>query len=153
MYHCIVDAACSLSLRSLCSQDQKRVEKVSKRANAILEVKESVTLLSQLLQGYSRESCSQSNQELVKVSRAQHIQTSRSAPGSQRSHQTASVLQDLYQRCEKMRPTLFRLASDTEDSDEALGELRALPPCLIEKRHKPKPFVFLQRTSYRPTTA
>ena len=30
--------------------------------------------------------------------------------------------QDLYQRCEKMRPTLFRLASDTEDNDEALGE-------------------------------
>uniref|UniRef100_A0A3P8XW87 Golgi associated, gamma adaptin ear containing, ARF binding protein 1 n=1 Tax=Esox lucius TaxID=8010 RepID=A0A3P8XW87_ESOLU len=28
---------------------------------------------------------------------------------------------DLYQRCEKMRPTLFRLASDTEDNDEALG--------------------------------
>lgn len=32
------------------------------------------------------------------------------------------VCQDLYQRCEKMRPTLFRLASDTEDNDEALGE-------------------------------
>lgn len=55
------------------SQDQKRVEKVSKRANAILEVKESVTLLSQLLQGYSKESCSQSNQELIKVSTAQHM--------------------------------------------------------------------------------
>lgn len=33
-----------------------------------------------------------------------------------------NVLQDLYNRCEKMRPTLFRLASDTEDNDEALGE-------------------------------
>ena len=33
-----------------------------------------------------------------------------------------SVLQDLYNRCERMRPTLFRLASDTEDNDEALGE-------------------------------
>lgn len=32
------------------------------------------------------------------------------------------VCQDLYQSCEKMRPTLFRLASDTEDNDEALGE-------------------------------
>lgn len=30
--------------------------------------------------------------------------------------------QELYQRCERMRPTLFRLASDTEDNDEALGE-------------------------------
>uniref|UniRef100_A0A8C7ZJ98 Golgi-associated, gamma adaptin ear containing, ARF binding protein 1 n=1 Tax=Oryzias sinensis TaxID=183150 RepID=A0A8C7ZJ98_9TELE len=77
-------------------QDEKRVEKVSKRVNAIQEVKESVSLLSQLLEGYGMESCSQSNQELIK---------------------------DLYQRCEKMRPTLFRLASDTEDNDEALADI------------------------------
>lgn len=54
-------------------KDQKRVEKVSKRVNAIQEVKESVSLLSQLLEGYSKESCSPSNQELIKVSTAQHI--------------------------------------------------------------------------------
>ncbi|XP_069765302.1 ADP-ribosylation factor-binding protein GGA1-like isoform X3 [Narcine bancroftii] len=33
------------------------------------------------------------------------------------------VQEELYQRCEKMRPTLFRLASDTEDNDEALAEI------------------------------
>lgn len=49
------------------------MEKVSKRVNAIQEVKESVSLLNQLLEGYSKESCSQSNQELIKVSTAQHI--------------------------------------------------------------------------------
>lgn len=52
------------------------MEKVSKRVNAIQEVKESVSLLSQLLEGYSKESCSQSNQELIKVITAQHIKTS-----------------------------------------------------------------------------
>ncbi|XP_049428247.1 ADP-ribosylation factor-binding protein GGA1-like isoform X1 [Epinephelus fuscoguttatus] len=83
-------------IKEMVQEDQKRVEKVSKRLNAIQEVKESVSLLSQLLEGYSRDSCSQSNQELIK---------------------------DLYQRCEKMRPTLFRLASDTEDSDEALADI------------------------------
>lgn len=67
------------------------MEKVSKRANAILEVKESVTLLSQLLQGYSKDSCSQSNQELIKVSPAQHVQTSRRMSGRQQSHETVSV--------------------------------------------------------------
>ncbi|KTF75867.1 hypothetical protein cypCar_00037079 [Cyprinus carpio] len=77
------------------SKDQKRMEKVSKRVNAIQEVKESVGLLTQLLGDYSKESGSHSNEELIK---------------------------DLYQRCEKMRPTLFRLASDTEDNDEALGK-------------------------------
>ncbi|MBV98035.1 ADP-ribosylation factor-binding protein GGA1, partial [Eschrichtius robustus] len=30
---------------------------------------------------------------------------------------------ELYQRCERLRPTLFRLASDTEDNDEALAEI------------------------------
>ncbi|XP_054461196.1 ADP-ribosylation factor-binding protein GGA1-like [Anoplopoma fimbria] len=83
-------------IKEMVQEDQKRVEKVSKRLNAIQEVKESVSLLSQLLEGYSKESCSQSNQELIK---------------------------DLYQRCEKMRPTLFRLASDTEDSDDALADI------------------------------
>ncbi|XP_034390122.1 ADP-ribosylation factor-binding protein GGA1-like isoform X2 [Cyclopterus lumpus] len=83
-------------IKEMVQEDQKRVEKVSKRLNAIQEVKESVSLLSQLLEGYSKESCSQSNQGLIK---------------------------DLYQRCEKMRPTLFRLASDTEDSDDALADI------------------------------
>uniref|UniRef100_A0AAQ4NP93 Golgi-associated, gamma adaptin ear containing, ARF binding protein 1 n=2 Tax=Gasterosteus aculeatus aculeatus TaxID=481459 RepID=A0AAQ4NP93_GASAC len=83
-------------IKEMVQEDQKRVEKVSKRLNAIQELKESVSLLSQLLDGYSKETCSQSNQELIK---------------------------DLYQRCEKMRPTLFRLASDTEDSDDALAEI------------------------------
>ncbi|KAL3995978.1 hypothetical protein ACER0C_008634 [Sarotherodon galilaeus] len=83
-------------IKEMVQEDQKRVEKVSKRVNAIQEVKESVSLLSQLLEGYNKESCSQSNQELIK---------------------------DLYNRCEKMRPTLFRLASDTEDSDEALADI------------------------------
>ncbi|KAM8878390.1 ADP-ribosylation factor-binding protein GGA1-like isoform 2-T2 [Spinachia spinachia] len=83
-------------IKEMVQEDQKRVEKVSKRLNAIQELKESVSLLSQLLDGYSKETCSQSNQELIT---------------------------DLYQRCEKMRPTLFRLASDTEDSDDALADI------------------------------
>uniref|UniRef100_A0A671L256 ADP-ribosylation factor-binding protein GGA1-like n=1 Tax=Sinocyclocheilus anshuiensis TaxID=1608454 RepID=A0A671L256_9TELE len=83
-------------IKEMVQEDQKRMEKVSKRVNAIQEVKESVGLLTQLLGDYSKESGSHSNEELIK---------------------------DLYQRCEKMRPTLFRLASDTEDNDEALAEI------------------------------
>ncbi|XP_029293662.1 ADP-ribosylation factor-binding protein GGA1-like [Cottoperca gobio] len=83
-------------IKEMVQEDQKRAEKVSKRVNAIQEVKESVTLLTQLLQDYDGTADNQSNGELV---------------------------QDLYQRCEKMRPTLFRLASDTEDNDEALAEI------------------------------
>lgn len=116
------------------------MEKVSKRESAIQEVKESVSLLSQLLQGFSRESSSQSNQELVKVSaETQHIGNrllARSPPRSVFALPTRVCFsfQDLYQRCEKMRPTLFRLASDTEDSDEALGERASLTRPIV--RHK-----------------
>uniref|UniRef100_A0AAX7TD31 Golgi-associated, gamma adaptin ear containing, ARF binding protein 1 n=1 Tax=Astatotilapia calliptera TaxID=8154 RepID=A0AAX7TD31_ASTCA len=78
-------------IKEMVQEDQRRAEKVSKRVNAIQEVKESVTLLTQLLQDYDSTATDQSN--------------------------------DLYQRCEKMRPTLFRLASDTEDNDEALAEI------------------------------
>ncbi|XP_026201624.1 ADP-ribosylation factor-binding protein GGA1-like isoform X2 [Anabas testudineus] len=82
-------------IKEMVQEDQRRAEKVSKRVNAIQEVKESVALLTQLLQDYDSTA---SNAELI---------------------------QDLYQRCEKMRPTLFRLASDTEDNDEALEILQA----------------------------
>uniref|UniRef100_A0A3P8V5N4 Golgi associated, gamma adaptin ear containing, ARF binding protein 1 n=1 Tax=Cynoglossus semilaevis TaxID=244447 RepID=A0A3P8V5N4_CYNSE len=68
-------------------EDQRRAEKVSKRVNAIQEVKESVSLLTQLLQEWDSNASDQSNAELL----------------------------------QKLRPTLFRLASDTEDNDEALG--------------------------------
>ncbi|CAN9505173.1 unnamed protein product [Ophioblennius macclurei] len=83
-------------IKEMVQEDQRRAEKVSKRVNAIQEVKESVSLLTQLLQDYDSAAPNQSNAELI---------------------------QDLYQRCEKMRPTLFRLASDTEDNDEALAEI------------------------------
>ncbi|XP_061534640.1 ADP-ribosylation factor-binding protein GGA1-like isoform X2 [Phycodurus eques] len=83
-------------IKEMFQEDRKRNEKVSKRINTIREVKEGVSLLSELLEGHSKEGSSQSNQELIK---------------------------DIYQRCEKMRPTLFTLASDTEDSDEALADI------------------------------
>uniref|UniRef100_A0A8C7SK74 Golgi-associated, gamma adaptin ear containing, ARF binding protein 1 n=1 Tax=Oncorhynchus mykiss TaxID=8022 RepID=A0A8C7SK74_ONCMY len=83
-------------IQEMVQEDQKRAEKLSKRVNAIQDVNESVSLLTQLLEDYDRTTNPQSNAELI---------------------------QDLYQRCEKMRPTLFRLASDTEDNDEALGEI------------------------------
>lgn len=33
----------------------------------------------------------------------------------------------MYERCERLRPTLFRLASDTGDDDDALGKLPLCP--------------------------
>ncbi|XP_053325704.1 ADP-ribosylation factor-binding protein GGA1 [Spea bombifrons] len=83
-------------IKEMVQEDQKRMEKISKRVNAIEEVNNNVKLLSDMLSTYKSGQTSEGSEDLMK---------------------------ELYQRCEKMRPTLFRLASDTEDNDEALAEI------------------------------
>uniref|UniRef100_A0A8C5QN01 ADP-ribosylation factor-binding protein GGA1 n=1 Tax=Leptobrachium leishanense TaxID=445787 RepID=A0A8C5QN01_9ANUR len=83
-------------IKEMVQEDQKRMEKISKRVNAIEEVNNNVRLLSDMLSTYKSGQTSEESEDLMK---------------------------ELYQRCEKMRPTLFRLASDTEDNDEALAEI------------------------------
>ncbi|XP_074019543.1 ADP-ribosylation factor-binding protein GGA1 isoform X3 [Numenius arquata] len=83
-------------IKEMVQEDQKRMEKISKRVNAIEEVNNNVKLLTEMVTNYSRGETTESNEDLMK---------------------------ELYQRCERMRPMLFRLASDTEDNDEALAEI------------------------------
>ncbi|KAL1767206.1 ADP-ribosylation factor-binding protein GGA1 isoform X1 [Sigmodon hispidus] len=83
-------------IKEMVQEDQKRMEKISKRVNAIEEVNNNVKLLTEMVMSHSQGAASGSSEDLMK---------------------------ELYQRCERMRPTLFRLASDTEDNDEALAEI------------------------------
>nr|XP_004610555.1 unnamed protein product [Sorex araneus] len=83
-------------IKDMVQEDQKRMEKISKRVSAIEEVNNNVKLLTEMVMNHSQGGGAQSSEELMK---------------------------ELYQRCERMRPTLFRLASDTEDNDEALAEI------------------------------
>ncbi|NXG32567.1 GGA1 protein, partial [Dromaius novaehollandiae] len=83
-------------IKEMVQEDQKRMEKISKRVNAIEEVNNNVKLLTEMVTSYSKGETTESNEDLMK---------------------------ELYQRCERMRPMLFRLASDTEDNDEALAEI------------------------------
>ncbi|NXP11186.1 GGA1 protein, partial [Thinocorus orbignyianus] len=83
-------------IKEMVQEDQKRMEKISKRVHAIEEVNNNVKLLTEMVTNYSRGETTESNEDLMK---------------------------ELYQRCERMRPMLFRLASDTEDNDEALAEI------------------------------
>ncbi|XP_010074285.1 PREDICTED: ADP-ribosylation factor-binding protein GGA2, partial [Pterocles gutturalis] len=78
------------------SKEQEKSAKVSRRASTISEVSESVRCMDELLENYKRQEFSKSDQE---------------------------TLQTVVQRCEKLRPLLFRLASETVDDDEALAEL------------------------------
>ncbi|KAF0032415.1 hypothetical protein F2P81_014705 [Scophthalmus maximus] len=54
-------------IKEMVQEDQRRAEKVSKRVNAIQEVKESVALLTQLLQDYDSAASNLSSAELLQL--------------------------------------------------------------------------------------
>ncbi|XP_007516629.1 ADP-ribosylation factor-binding protein GGA2 isoform X2 [Erinaceus europaeus] len=83
-------------IKTLVKEEQEKSEKVSKRVSAVEEVRNHVKVLQEMLGVYGQPG---------------------QAPRDQES------LQAVYERCEKLRPTLFRLASETTDDDEALAEI------------------------------
>ncbi|XP_049645081.1 ADP-ribosylation factor-binding protein GGA2 isoform X2 [Suncus etruscus] len=83
-------------IKSLVKEEQEKSEKVSKRVGAVEEVRSHVQVLQEMLNMYRKPSHAPPDQE---------------------------ALQEVYERCEKLRPTLFRLASDTTDDDAALAEI------------------------------
>ncbi|KAJ8798607.1 hypothetical protein J1605_016410 [Eschrichtius robustus] len=83
-------------IKNLVKEEQEKSEKVSKRVSAVEEVRSHVKVLQEMLSMYRR-------------------------PGQAPPDQAA--LQVVYERCEKLRPTLFRLASDTTDDDDGLAEV------------------------------
>nr|BAB23426.1 unnamed protein product [Mus musculus] len=83
-------------IKNLVKEEQEKSGKVSRRVSAVEEVRSHVRVLREMLSMYRR-------------------------PGHALPDQQA--LQVVYERCEKLRPTLFRLASDTTDDDDALAEI------------------------------
>ncbi|XP_050173195.1 ADP-ribosylation factor-binding protein GGA2 isoform X2 [Myiozetetes cayanensis] len=78
------------------SKEQEKSAQVSRRLNAISEVSENVRHMDELLENYRRQELSSADQD---------------------------TLQALFQRCEKLRPLLFRLASEAVADDEVLAEI------------------------------
>ncbi|XP_058023646.1 ADP-ribosylation factor-binding protein GGA3 isoform X2 [Ahaetulla prasina] len=78
------------------SKDEARIQKVTKRMHTLEEVNNNVKLLNEMLIHYSKEDSSEADKELMK---------------------------ELYDRCETKRRTLFKLASETEDNDNSLGDI------------------------------
>ncbi|OBS74823.1 hypothetical protein A6R68_14626 [Neotoma lepida] len=83
-------------IKNLVKEEQEKSEKVSKRVSAVEEVRSHVKVLREMLSMYRRAGQALPDQEALQV---------------------------VYERCEKLRPTLFRLASDTTDDDDALAEI------------------------------
>uniref|UniRef100_A0A4W3IVL1 Uncharacterized protein n=1 Tax=Callorhinchus milii TaxID=7868 RepID=A0A4W3IVL1_CALMI len=78
-------------IKNVIKEEQEKTEKVTKRVHAIEEVNNTTRLLNDMLTLYSGHSLPESEHE---------------------------VMTALYQRCEKLRPTLFRFASDTGENDD-----------------------------------
>ncbi|XP_020661956.3 ADP-ribosylation factor-binding protein GGA3 isoform X1 [Pogona vitticeps] len=83
-------------IKSMVKEDEARVQKVTKRMHTLEEVNNNVKLLNEMLLHYSKEDSSEADKELMK---------------------------ELYDRCETKRRTLFKLASETEDNDNSLGDI------------------------------
>ncbi|EAW89254.1 golgi associated, gamma adaptin ear containing, ARF binding protein 3, isoform CRA_c [Homo sapiens] len=83
-------------IKSMVKEDEARIQKVTKRLHTLEEVNNNVRLLSEMLLHYSQEDSSDGDRELMK---------------------------ELFDQCENKRRTLFKLASETEDNDNSLGDI------------------------------
>ncbi|XP_048104794.1 ADP-ribosylation factor-binding protein GGA2-like isoform X2 [Alosa alosa] len=81
-------------IKNTIKEEQEKVERVSRRISTLEEVEKSTAQLRELLE--------------------QHRSSSAHMPATPH-------MKTVYERCDKLRPNLFRLASDTVDDDEALG--------------------------------
>ncbi|KAM9210307.1 ADP-ribosylation factor-binding protein GGA3 isoform 1-T1 [Dugong dugon] len=83
-------------IKSMVKEDEARIQKVTKRLHTLEEVNNNVKLLNEMLLHYSKEDSSEADKELM---------------------------QELFDRCENKRRMLFKLASETEDNDNILGDI------------------------------
>ncbi|XP_018605263.1 ADP-ribosylation factor-binding protein GGA3-like isoform X2 [Scleropages formosus] len=88
--------AANLLIKSTIKEEQDRMEKINRRTSAVEDVENATERLKELLKKCRKAVTSPEVKEEIK---------------------------SLYERCEKMRPILFRLASDTIDDDAALAEV------------------------------
>lgn len=73
------------------------MEKISKQVSASEEVNNNVKLLTEMVMSHSQ--------------------------GGASARSRGDLMKELYQCCERMKPALFQLASDTEDNGEVLAEI------------------------------
>uniref|UniRef100_A0A672QLQ6 Golgi associated, gamma adaptin ear containing, ARF binding protein 3a n=1 Tax=Sinocyclocheilus grahami TaxID=75366 RepID=A0A672QLQ6_SINGR len=83
-------------IKNMVKEDVVLQQKVSHRVSILEEVNNSVKLLNEMLSHFKREESTQEDKELLK---------------------------DLYNDCDKLRTAVFRLATETDDDDSALGDI------------------------------
>ena len=83
-------------IKSMVKKDEEKMEKVTKRVALIESVNTNIKLLTELLDNYDANSSNSDERELV---------------------------MELGEACEKVRPNIYRVASEMEEGDEAIGEI------------------------------
>ncbi|KAM8771627.1 ADP-ribosylation factor-binding protein GGA3a [Acanthopagrus schlegelii] len=83
-------------IKNMVKEDEVRTQKVTKQKSTLEAVNNSVKLLSEMLAHFSPEDSTDGDKELIK---------------------------ELYGDCDKLRQTVFQLATETEDNDSSLGDI------------------------------
>lgn len=115
------------------SQEQEKSAQVSRRVNTISEVSENVKRMDEFLESYRRGELSPADQDSLQVNALFPPCARGSIPcrgGTDRcvwGLSSAMFPQALLQRCERLRPLLFRLASEAVPDEEALGKSQHCP--------------------------
>ncbi|XP_017313125.1 ADP-ribosylation factor-binding protein GGA1 isoform X1 [Ictalurus punctatus] len=87
---------------------------------------EDLQMANTLIKSTLQEEQEKMEKESRRVSTLQEVETCTSQLKlllNQQHTQHTPEMQDLYERCDRLRSSLFRLASDTVDNDEALAEI------------------------------
>ncbi|XP_056228553.1 ADP-ribosylation factor-binding protein GGA3a isoform X1 [Seriola aureovittata] len=83
-------------IKNMVKEDEVRTQKVTKQKNTLEAVKNSVKLLNEMLAHFTSEDSTDGDKELIR---------------------------ELYGDCDKLRQTVFQLATETEDNDSNLGDI------------------------------
>ncbi|XP_038569711.1 ADP-ribosylation factor-binding protein GGA3a isoform X3 [Micropterus salmoides] len=83
-------------IRNMVKEDEVRTQKATKQKSTLEAVNNSVKLLNEMLAHFSLEGSTGSEKELIR---------------------------ELYGDCDKLRQTVFQLATETEDNDGSLGDI------------------------------
>ncbi|KAK2816868.1 hypothetical protein Q5P01_025059 [Channa striata] len=83
-------------IKNMVKEDEVRTQKLTKQKNTLEAVNNSVKLLNEMLAHFSPEDSTAEDKELIR---------------------------ELYGDCDKLRQTVFQLATETEDNDTSLGDI------------------------------
>ncbi|XP_027138571.1 ADP-ribosylation factor-binding protein GGA3a [Larimichthys crocea] len=83
-------------IKNMVKEDELRTQKVKKQKSTLEAVDNSVKLLNEMLAHFSPEDSTDGDKELIR---------------------------ELYADCDKLRQTVFQLATETEDNDSSLGDI------------------------------